>query len=130
MTRRDRMSPLTQADVSQKILDSMQSLSMDNAEIKTTLKHIDNKFDRVNDDIKDLKDGVLKASSDAEIAKGDARLLDSRVTELEKDKDRLFDKFRERDKKSDADRKWLIGTVIAVFALVISFVSFLITYIV
>lgn len=121
------MSP-TQADVSQKILDSVQNLSIDNAEIKNTLKHIDSKFDRVNDDIKDLKDGVLKASSDAEIAKGDARLLDSRVTELEKDNNRLFDKFRERDKKSDADRKWIIGTAIAVVGLIITFTTFLLNY--
>lgn len=122
------MSPTTQAEVSQKILDSVQSLAIDNAEIKNTLKHIDNKFDRVNDDIRELKESVFKAASDASYAKEKVVLLESKMTDVEKDTDRLFEKFRERDKKSDADRKWIIGTAITVIALAITIITFIINY--
>lgn len=118
----------THTDVSQKILDSMQSLSIDNAEIKNTLKHIDNKFDRVNDDLKDVKSIALKAATDADEVKSDNRLINTRVTELEKDNDRLFEKFRERDRKSDADKKWLVATIISTVVMLIGFVTFLINY--
>ena len=118
----------THTDVSQKILDSMQSLSIDNAEIKNTLKHIDNKFDRVNDDLKDVKSIALRAATDADEAKSDNRLINTRVTELEKDSDRLFEKFRERDRKSDADKKWLVATIISTVVMLIGFVTFLINY--
>lgn len=118
----------THTDVSQKILDSMQSLSIDNAEIKNTLKHIDNKFDRVNDDLKDVKSIALKAAADADEVKSDNRLINTRVTELEKDSDRLFEKFRERDRKSDADKKWLVATIISTIVMLIGFVTFLINY--
>lgn len=118
----------THTDVSQKILDSMQSLSIDNAEIKNTLKHIDNKFDRVNDDLKDVKSIALKAATDADEVKSDNRLINTRVTELEKDSDRLFEKFRERDRKSDADKKWLVATIISTVVMLIGFVTFLINY--
>lgn len=118
----------THTDVSQKILDSMQSLSIDNAEIKNTLKHIDNKFDRVNDDLKDVKSIALRAATDADEVKSDNRLINTRVTELEKDNDRLFEKFRERDRKSDADKKWLVATIISTVVMLIGFVTFLINY--
>lgn len=124
------MCVMTQAqlDVNQKILDAMQALSIDNAEIKATLKHIDSKFDRVNADIQELKIATNEAANDAEIAKNNTIRLETEVKEISKDTDRLFEKFRERDKKLDSDRKWLLGTVIAVIGLFITIVSFMINY--
>ncbi len=61
----------------------MQSLFIDNAEIKNTLKHIDNKFERVNDGMKSIKSIATEVATDADEVKSDNRLLNTRATELE-----------------------------------------------
>lgn len=105
---------------------TLNQISMDIREIMTTLAHYERKFDDAQREISELdetsKDNaheVSKLNLKINTIESDKRSLTDRVSNLE-------DNLQERDKKSDADRKWLVGTVIAVIGLAATVLSLII----
>lgn len=106
----------------------MTDIGLDIREIKTTLTHFGEKFDRVQDDIAEVKTATTETEKEVDALNIRMTTVEIQSEDTKKDVGILFDKFRERDKKSDTDRKWLIGTVLSVVGLVITFITFIINY--
>jgi len=106
----------------------MTDIGLDIREIKTTLSHFGEKFDGVQKDIEKVRIATNETEHDVETLKLKMNTLEIQSADMRTDVGILFDKFKERDKKSDTDRKWLIGTVLSVVALVITLISFVINY--
>lgn len=107
----------------------MTEISLDIREIKTTLSHFGEKFDRVQQDLSEVRIASNETEHEVDILKIKTNTIEIQSGEMKDDVQILFDKFKERDKKSDTDRKWLIGTVIAVAGLTVSIVSIAIKFI-
>ena len=110
--------PATQEDANkllEKMTDSVNSLNVNFA-------RVEGKIDAALELKKDV--GLLAEKVD------DVKNRQSTtITELNNVKDDvqiLFRKSKEREIKSDADRKWLVGTMIAVLGLGIALLNFLI----
>lgn len=106
----------------------MTEIGLDIREIKTTLTHFGEKFDRVQNDISEVRIATNETEHEVEALKIKMNTVEIQSGDMKSDVQILFDKFKERDKKSDNDRKWLIGTVISVAALVITLITFIINY--
>lgn len=106
----------------------MTDIGLDIREIKTTLSHFGEKFDRVQNDIAEVRIATNETEHDVETLKLKMNTVEIQSADMKNDVSILFAKFKERDKKSDTDRKWLIGTVLSVVALVITLISFVINY--
>lgn len=104
----------------------MTDIGLDIREIKTTLSHFGEKFDRVQNDIAEVRIATNETEHDVEALKIKMNTVEIQSVDMKNDVGILFDKFKERDKKSDTDRKWLIGTVLSVVGLVITFITFII----
>lgn len=106
----------------------MTDIGLDIREIKTTLSHFGEKFDRVQNDIAEVRIATNENEHEVETLKLKMNTVEIQSADMKTDVGILFDKFKERDKKSDTDRKWLIGTVLSVVGLVITFITFIINY--
>lgn len=113
----------------EKLTGVMTEISLDIREIKTTLSHFGEKFDRVQQDISEVRNTSKENEHEIETMKIMVNTIEHRSTETKEDVQILFRKFKERDTKGDNDRKWLIGTVITVVALGITIISFAINFI-
>ena len=104
-----------------KLVEALNNISMDIREIKTTLKHFDEKFGQVQKEVSNVNIRVSENEHEVE------RLKIKFVKEEEKNKEqeakiaRLFKKIEDNEKEAKADRKWLIGTVIGVIVSLIGF---------
>ena len=105
----------------------MTDIGLDIREIKTTLSHFGEKFDRVQNDIAEVKIATNETEHEVDVLKIKTNTIEIQSADMKADVGILFEKFKERDKKSDNDRKWLIGTVLTVLGLTISFISFVIS---
>lgn len=112
----------------EKLTGVMTEIGLDIREIKTTLSHFGEKFDRVQNDINEVRIATNETEHDVEALKIKMNTVEIQSADMKTDVGILFDKFKERDKKSDTDRKWLIGTVISVVGLTFVFVTFIINY--
>ena len=121
--------PETQIELVKDLTKVMTEIGLDIREIKTTLSHFGEKFDDVQKDIAEVRIATTETGHEVETLKLKMNTVEIQSADTKEDVGILFDKFRERDKKSDTDRKWLIGTVISVVALVITLISFFINYI-
>ncbi|BAQ11285.1 hypothetical protein OXB_2814 [Bacillus sp. OxB-1] len=106
----------------------MTDIGLDIREIKTTLTHFGEKFDRVQNDIAEVKIATTETEHEVEALKIKMNTVEIQSADTKHDVGILFQKFRERDKKSDTDRKWLIGTVLTVVGLTITYITFIINY--
>lgn len=106
----------------------MTDIGLDIREIKTTLTHFGEKFDRVQSDISEVKIATSETEHEVDVLKIKMNTVEIQTDDMKNDVGILFEKFRERDKKSDTDRKWLIGTVLSVAGLTITFITFVINY--
>lgn len=106
----------------------MTDIGLDIREIKTTLSHFGEKFDRVQNDIAEVRIATNETEHDVEALKIKMNTVEIQSADMRTDVGILFDKFKERDKKSDTDRKWLIGTVITVAGLAVSIISIVIKF--
>ncbi|MET3658404.1 hypothetical protein [Sporosarcina psychrophila] len=113
----------------EKLTGVMTEISLDIREIKTTLSHFGEKFDRVQQDISEVRNTSKENEHEIETMKIMVNTIEHRSTETKEDVQILFRKFKERDTKGDNDRKWLVGTVITVVALGITIISFAINFI-
>lgn len=120
--------PETQRELVKELTTVMTDIGLDIREIKTTLAHFGEKFDRVQNDIAEVKIATSETEHEVETLKLKMNTVEIQSADLKGDVGILFNKFRERDKKSDTDRKWLIGTVLSVVGLTITFITFIINY--
>lgn len=121
--------PETQIELVKELTKVMTEIGLDIREIKTTLSHFGEKFDDVQKDISEVKIATSETEHEVETLKLKMNTVEIQSADTKEDVGILFNKFRERDKKSDTDRKWLIGTVISVVALIITLISFFINYV-
>lgn len=112
----------------EKLTGVMTDIGLDIREIKTTLSHFGEKFDRVQQDLSEVRITSKETEHEVEALKIKMNTVEIQSTDMKNDVGILFEKFRERDKKSDTDRKWLIGTVLSVVGLTITFITFIINY--
>ena len=128
----------------EKLTDALTTIGLDIREIKTTLSHFGEKFDRVQQDVNEVKISTKENEHEIEALKLKSNTLENESQETKKDVQILFTKFKEREakieseqkardlktdeayKKQDTDRKWLIGTVISIVLLGIAVINLLI----
>lgn len=106
----------------------MTEIGLDIREIKTTLSHFGEKFDTVQKDIEKVRIATSETEHEVETLKLKMNTVEIQSADMRGDVGILFAKFKERSKKSDTDRKWLIGTVLSMVALVVTLISFVINY--
>lgn len=121
--------PQTQAELVRDLTKVMTEIGLDIREIKTTLSHFGEKFDDVQKDIAEVKIATNETEHEVETLKIKMNTVEIQSADMKSDVGILFDKFRTRDKKSDTDRKWLIGTVLSVAGLTVTLITFIINYI-
>jgi len=110
----------------EKLTDALTTIGLDIREIKTTLSHFGEKFDRVQQDVNEVKIAAKENEHEIETIKLKSNTLSNEIQDTKKDVQILFQKFEKRDSKSDADRKWIIGTIISVVLLGIAVINLLI----
>ena len=110
----------------EKLTDALTTIGLDIREIKTTLSHFGEKFDRIQQDVNEVKIAAKENEHEIEALKLKSNTIENTMTDTQKDVQILFTKFKERDSKSDADRKWIIGTIISVVLLAIAVINILI----
>jgi len=106
----------------------MTGIGLDIREIKTTLSHFGEKFDGVQKDIEKVRIATNETEHDVETLKLKMNTLEIQSADMKTDVGILFAKFKERDKKSDTDRKWIIGTVLSVVGLTVTVITIVINY--
>lgn len=107
----------------------MTEIGLDIREIKTTLTHFGDKFDTVQKDLDGIKEESKGNVHEIDKLKLKVNTVEIQSKETKDDVEILFRKNKERDLKSDADRKWLIGTIITVAGLLITVVSLAIKFV-
>lgn len=120
------MPETNQNHLIEKLTDALTTIGLDIREIKTTLSHFGEKFDRVQQDVNEVKIATKENEHEIEALKLKSNTLENEMQDTKKDVQILFSKFKERDSKSGADRKWLIGTVISVVLLGIAIINLVI----
>lgn len=113
----------TATDLSVKMIEEMSGLRGDIREIMTTMRHFDQKLDRVNDDIKEIKVIANEASSQAESADVKAqnaiRNAELNKTEIEK----LNKKLEDTEKEQRIQRRYGITTSLAVIGIILTAIN-------
>lgn len=110
----------------QNVTKKLNEMSLDIREVLTTLNHFNEKFTDTNKELKEIKDTSKENQIALQKLNLDVNTHDSDIKEVKDDVEIIFSKFRERDKKTDNDRKWLVGTVISVVVLFISIIGLII----
>lgn len=110
----------------EKLTDALTTIGLDIREIKTTLSHFGEKFDRVQQDVNEVKIYSKENEHEIEVLKLKGNTLETEMKDTKKDLKIVFDKFKERDDKSNIDRKWIIGTVVSVALLGIAIINLVI----
>lgn len=113
----------------QDVTKKLNEMSLDIREVLTTLNHFNEKFTDTNKELKEIKDTSKENQIELQKLTLDVNTLKNDSTDTKKDVEILFGKFRDRDKKTDNDRKWLIGTVISVVVMFISLIALIISFI-
>ena len=106
----------------------MTEIGLDIREIKTTLSHFGEKFDGVHQEINDVKSDTKDNVKEIEKLKIKMNTVEIQSLETKEDVEVLFRKNKDRDLKGDVDRKWLIGTIIAVAGLLVAVVGIVIKF--
>ncbi|MBE3102968.1 MAG: hypothetical protein IMZ40_01905 [Bacilli bacterium] len=117
------MTETNQNHLIEKLTDALTAIGLDIREIKTTLLHFGEKFDRVHQDVHEIKSNAKENEHEIETLMLKNNILENEIQDMKKDVQILFGEFKERDSKSVADRKWLIGTVISVVLLGIAVIN-------
>lgn len=105
-----------------KLTEALNNIGLDIREIKTTLKHFDEKFGRVQKDVSIVREEISDVKHDLEKVKIKSAEQESKTKDNKDDIGRLFEKIKDRDNKIDADRKWIIGIGITVAGIVITLI--------
>ncbi len=100
--------------------NTLTDISLDIRQIMTTLEHFDEKFKGTQKDIEGIKTNAEKNQKDVQELGLKVNTIKGENDETQKDVEILFDKFRQRDRKSDNDRKWLVATSISVVVMFIT----------
>ena len=119
--------------------DTLTTISGDIREIMTRMDHFEERFTSYNEEIKDIRE--VAKSNEQRTSKIETKqtIIATRGESLEKEVSHLKNKlntevtdlearFEKRDEKSDNDRKWLIGTIIAVISLAVTLGVSIFTY--
>lgn len=114
----------TSTELSVKLIEEMSGLRGDIREIMTTMRHFDQKLDRVNDDIKEIKVIANEASSLAESADVKAQTA-MRNTELNKTEiEKLNKKIEDTEKEQRIQRRYGMSTTIAVVGIILTAINY------
>ena len=111
------------SDNEQEVTSKLNEMSLDIREVLTTLNHFNEKFNDTNDEIREIKETSKENQLNLQKITLDVNTLKNDNEDTKKDVEVLFDKFKERDKKTDNDRKWLVGTVISVVVMFIGLIG-------
>lgn len=119
--------------------DTLTTISGDIREIMTRMDHFEERFTSYNKEIKDIRE--VAKSNEQRTSKIETKqtIIATRGESLEKEVSHLKNKlntevaylearFEKRDEKSDNDRKWLIGTIIAVISIAVTLGVSIFTY--
>lgn len=117
------MTETNQNHFIEKLTDALTAIGLDIREIKTTLSHFGEKFDRVHQDVHEIKSNAKENEQEIESLMLKNTILENEIQVMKKDVQILFSEFKGRDSKSIADRKWLIGTIISVVLLGIAVIN-------
>lgn len=98
----------------------LTNIQLDIRELTTNFKNFNSNFERINTDMNEIKVTTSKALEISNEAKSELNIVKNKVEINEKDIIEVKTDIKDREKEQKADRKWLIGTVIAVLALVIN----------
>ena len=115
------------SDNEQDVTRKLNEMSLDIREVLTTLNHFNEKFTETNNELKEIKETSKENQINLQKLTLEVNTHDSDIKEVKNDVEIIFEKFRHRDKKTDNDRKWLIGTVISVVVLFVSIVGLIIS---
>ena len=107
----------------QDVTRKLNEMSLDIREVLTTLNHFNEKFNDTNDEIREIKETSKENQLNLQKITLDVNTLKNDNEDTKKDVEVLFDKFKERDKKTDNDRKWLVGTVISVVVMFVGLIG-------
>ena len=113
----------------QDVTRKLNEMSLDIREVLTTLNHFNEKFNDTNDELKEIKETSKENQINLQKITLDVNTLKGDNEDTKKDVEILFGKFRERDKKADNDRKWLVGTVISVVVMFVGLIGLIINMI-
>ena len=111
------------SDNEQEVTSKLNEMSLDIREVLTTLNHFNEKFNATNDEIREIKETSKENQLNLQKITLDVNTLKNDNEDTKKDVEVLFDKFKERDKKTDNDRKWLVGTVISVVVMFVGLIG-------
>lgn len=102
-----------QGEIMMKLTDALNNIGLDIREIKTTLKHFDEKFGQVQKDLSNVRIQVGETEHEVESLKINIARQELKIKENKDDIDRLFEKNRERDNEAKGNRKLIITTLVS-----------------
>lgn len=109
-----------------KLVEALNNIGMDIREIKTTLRHFDEKFNekfgQVQKEVSNVKIQVGENEHEVERLKLKFAKQEEKTKENDTNIDRLFEKHREQVKEAKADRRWTVGTALTVVGILIGIV--------
>ncbi len=116
-------------DLMKELNKTLNNISLDIRQIMTTLGHFEEKFKGTQKDIESIRESTKDNQEDVQELTLKVNTIKTENVDTKKDVEILFDKFKHRDKKSDNDRKWIIGTVISVVLMFVAVASLALTLI-
>lgn len=112
---------------SEKLTEKLNDMGLDIREILTSMKHINKQFEATNEEIREIKKMSRENQESVTELKLELSKVENNTSENTDDIGNIYTKFKERDRKMDNDRKWLIGTVISVVLMFISLITLIIS---
>lgn len=108
-----------------KLVEALNNISLDIREIKTSLRHFEDRFNEKLDQVEKEASGIKIQVSENEHEVERLKLKFVREEEKTKEHDasisRIFKEIEDNKREVKADRKWLIGTIIGVVTTLIGF---------
>lgn len=114
----------TSTDLSVKLIEEMSGLRGDIREVMATMRHFDQKLDRVNDDIKESKALAIDAKACAE---GADRKAETAIKNTVDNKDHiniLYGKIAEAQREQIVQRRYGMTTTIAVVGIILAAINY------
>lgn len=97
----------------EKLTDVMNSISLDIREIKTNLKHFNEKFSEVQKEQSNFRVKIGESKHEIESLKIVIAKQELKIEENKEDIERLFEKNREKDIEDKGTKRWITTTTIS-----------------
>lgn len=111
---------VSQAEFSIRMIEELSGIRGDIRELMATMKHFEQKMDRANEDIKEVKALANQASETAESAEEKANRALITIEDHKEDIERLFEKHREGENQMRINRRWAISTAVPFLGIVVT----------